>query len=1013
MENTRARIEIDDIRQALERNELVLFIGAGISIGAGLPGWLALIRPLAQAVGFDLPEDKFITTEHLLSAAQYYENKQGRQNLIQYLRDQLDTTDKEPTPVHQCLASLSINTVFTTNYDDLIEVALRNAGKRRSVIFTKQELPYWKEDQVQVIKLCGDLTASDSIAITKSDFNTYFAERPRLIERLRTTLETKTALFLGYSLQDPFLNQIWDNIGLDFGKHRRVGYAAMFDAQELEVEDLKGRGIHVINLDSGQGTDRTQILESWLRNATSPRAENAAASGNSNSITSLLPSLYEPLHPSIPPPPDVGFVLRRDPEGRDIVERLKEELLRQNNRPIALWGAGGVGKTTLAAEAARGLIETSEKRILWVSAEGRPDFALLTLLDDIVNQLQRADLRKLALELKKEEVRALITAKPTVVVLDNFETITPNEQPACVEFLSHLQNCSALITTRDKINTAHNIPIYALSLDEAREFVDRFINQEARDPQIFAEIDRDHIITTAESNPLVLQWVIAQIDLAGEPQEVLSELARGEGDAAHRVFDRSFDLPQLGDNGRAALMALSLFAPSASRPALAEVAGFGKDERRMHRRAIVPLSSLWLVKGVQRNQRLTVEGLTRELAKAHLLKYKKANEFRRRFVTYFVLYAEANDEYLPGHYNNLEAEKDNLLSAVDIAFEQKEWKRVTRIARAIFRALERRGYWNDAKRRVTQALEAARNLQDESGIADFDRNLAEIYHKQGDFVEARRLCNESLEINNRLGNQTGIAFSLLELANTSLSEGNMTEAKQLYNLSLRISEKSRNQFGVGGAISGLGMIARDEGNFEESEKHFKNSLSISRKLEDMSNTAIDLYQLGVLAQSRGDLTEARRFYDESYDIDRKLGSRASMAITLHQLWLISLAEKDFQKAEELLQQSLSVLRQLQYRSNIPECLESLGRLRIEQKNISEAELLFAESLKMAEALGDQIRIGSVKRWLGILRESQGEKVAAAQLFREALSIFESLGRREAEVARKDLERVEADSQSVE
>ena len=75
-----------------------------------------------------------------------------------------------------------------------------------------------------------------------------------------------------------------------------------------------------------------------------------------------------------------------------------------------------------------------------------------------------------------------------------------------------------------------------------------------------------------------------QMDLAGDLNEVLNELSHGEGDAAYRVFNQSFNLPQLNNGGRAALLALSLFTPSASRPALAEVAGMDlsklKDKKR-------------------------------------------------------------------------------------------------------------------------------------------------------------------------------------------------------------------------------------------------------------------------------------------------------------------------------------------------------------------------------------------------------------------------------------------------
>jgi hypothetical protein len=59
----------------------------------------------------------------------------------------------------------------------------------------------------------------------------------------------------------------------------------------------------------------------------------------------------------IPRPPVIGFVSRRDAQGRDIVERLREELAPGRTQLVTLSGPGGIGKTTLAAEAARGLQE--------------------------------------------------------------------------------------------------------------------------------------------------------------------------------------------------------------------------------------------------------------------------------------------------------------------------------------------------------------------------------------------------------------------------------------------------------------------------------------------------------------------------------------------------------------------------------------------------------------------------------------------------------------------------------
>ncbi|MBV9210669.1 MAG: toll/interleukin-1 receptor domain-containing protein, partial [Acidobacteria bacterium] len=375
----------------------------------------------------------------------------------------------------------------------------------------------------------------------------------------------------------------------------------------------------------------------------------------------------------IPSTPIIGFVARRDAQGRDIVERLKADLAPQQTQLITLSGPGGIGKTTLAAEAARALKDDFKDRLVWSSALGRTDFTLSNLLDDISTQLGHEELRPLAPDAKAAQVRALVAEPPTLVVLDNYEPISDEAKQHIEAWLTQAQ-CSALITSRHKINSTRNIPIAAMSREEAQEFFEKLV-AETQDSQIFSAAIRERIYQTAEANPFVMQWIVAQIDEAKEPNTVLEELQQGEGDAAQRVFDRSFNLDLLGEDGRATLLALSLFSPSASRAALAEVAGFDQDSKRLDK-AVKNLRALWLIKGLAEHSRFTIEGLTRTLAHARLLKDTCTGEFRQRFMAYFLSYAEGHTQTTPEDFDALEAEKDNLLSAMDLAIELKDWETV-------------------------------------------------------------------------------------------------------------------------------------------------------------------------------------------------------------------------------------------------------------------------------------------------------------------------------------------------
>ena len=666
----------------------------------------------------------------------------------------------------------------------------------------------------------------------------------------------------------------------------------------------------------------------------------------------------------------VEFVPRKDQNG-DIVARLKEELAPHKRRLVALWGAGGVGKTALAIETARGLTETFEHRVVWVSADGLKDFNLSTLLDAVASQLNQSDLRKLALEPKKEQVCEVVAAAPTLIVLHNFETIEPEEGKQCAEWLAQPALCSALITTRDKVenDAARNIPVNTMLPEEAHNLLQQLIAQ-AHEPRAFARLDLDKLIETAEANPLVLQWIVGQIDLAQDPQEVLDDLRHGEGSAAERVFNRSFRLKQLDNGGRAVLLALSLFAPSATRKALAAVSGLDKEkDRKRFKDAVRNLSALWLIRTAEDSPRLAVEGLTRELTKTHLSVDPRDRTFRQRFTARFLKYAKANETPTPEHFNALEEEKDNILSAMDVAFSLKDWFSVMELSDRVYELLRMHGYWDEARRRSEQAFMAAHNLKDEAAIARFAHNTAITFQDRGELEEARQLYDESLEIKKRLGNQRGIAVTLHQIATLAQTQGRLDEAHQFHDESLKIEKRLGNQRGI----------------------------------------AITLQALGGLAQEEGELGKARRLYDESLEISKRLDDQRGVAASLHQLGIVCLVEKNIEGAENLLNQSLTILRKLNHKQFISQCLESIGKLRTAQGSFIEAHDLFNESLGIALSLRDKFRVACVKRSMGLLAEKENERGKAMELLREALSGFESLKSPKAEETRRDLERIVGES----
>lgn len=118
---------LDNIVQALRNGRLSIFAGAGLSASSGYVNWKQLIKPMSDYLGLNINTD-------LTMIAQYYENECTREGLNRAI---LNEFSKVPTKNDnmEILASLPIDTYWTTNYDSIIEDTLLRNGKTVDVIY--------------------------------------------------------------------------------------------------------------------------------------------------------------------------------------------------------------------------------------------------------------------------------------------------------------------------------------------------------------------------------------------------------------------------------------------------------------------------------------------------------------------------------------------------------------------------------------------------------------------------------------------------------------------------------------------------------------------------------------------------------------------------------------------------------------------------------------------------------------------------------------------------------------
>jgi hypothetical protein len=195
------QVFLREYTEALREGSAAMFVGAGISRAAGYVDWKQLLKEVAADLDLDVDRES-----DLVALAQYHFNDRGARDRLNQLLINEFLEDVELTPSHHLIASLPIHTVWTTNYDDLLEKAFEIAGKRidvkrRSTDFSTTR----RRADATIYKMHGDKTDPAEAILTKEDYETYNPKRELFTIALKGDLTMKTFLFAGVSFADPNL----------------------------------------------------------------------------------------------------------------------------------------------------------------------------------------------------------------------------------------------------------------------------------------------------------------------------------------------------------------------------------------------------------------------------------------------------------------------------------------------------------------------------------------------------------------------------------------------------------------------------------------------------------------------------------------------------------------------------------------------------------------------------------------------------------------------------------------
>jgi predicted ATPase/DNA-binding SARP family transcriptional activator len=677
--------------------------------------------------------------------------------------------------------------------------------------------------------------------------------------------------------------------------------------------------------------------------------------------------------------------------GRDGERDALSHLLRLDHvRLVTLTGLGGVGKTRLALEVARGLEPDLPDGAWFVSlaATARPEHVASTIA-------QAMRVGPLEGESPQQAVERFLAAKHGLLVLDNFEHLL-RAAPLVSELLAKCGALKVLATSRAalRLQPERRFPVEPLSLPVGEEpavvagspagalFLERARSRgaelalDARQASAVAGLCR-----RLDGLPLAIELAAARApmfepsDLTARLTGALDALGTGARDAPERqrtlraTLDWSYRLLSAAE--AEALGRFAVFAGGATIDSAEQVTGAEPE-------ALEGLVENHLL--ARREGRLLMLDTVREYARGRLDADPQAGDVHERHCRHYLalvehaepeLFTHGEAEWLP----RLEAEIDNLRAALD-------WSLHGDPALAVRMAGLLAMFWETSGRNVEglEWVEAAldRPGADAAPIEDQARALrARVNLDQGGrfatgaaLEVARARGAEALAVSRRTGDPAAIADALLALATLYAGErfpqprwGALAEE------ALALAREAGDARLIAFALmSRANALPPDQGQLE-----FEEAAGALRAV-GANRSLTWLYQNEAYAALKiGQPELARPLLEEATPLAREAGDPVQLAFARGNSGLEALLNGDLERASEAFHEQLRLCQEHVIPLAVPEGLAGLAAVASRRGDLEHAARLLGAGTAHGPTSEADVAEQLEEQFFGAARAAYGEK----------------------------------------
>jgi predicted ATPase/class 3 adenylate cyclase len=655
-----------------------------------------------------------------------------------------------------------------------------------------------------------------------------------------------------------------------------------------------------------------------------------------------------------------------------------EDLLQQDRaRLVTITGSGGAGKTRLALEIGE-RVRAHFPDGVWLIELAALDAA--PLVPHAVAQ---------ALALREQAGQPLIDAlgehlrsRKALIVLDNCEHLVAACAALTEALLRQCPTLSLLATGREPLNLASEtvFRVPGLSLPAPGLPATLESAQQAESVQLFvaraAAVRPDFGLTRANAAavlaicrnldgiPLAIELAAARVQVLSVQQiearladrfRLLTRSARGVAprqQTLRATLDWSYEL--LTPPERLLLRRLAVFAGDWELEAgEAIAAGDGIEDFEVLDLLSALVEKSLVVVDAPDVARFRLLRTIQEYAREKLHDAGEIDRLRSRHRDYYLsravaIAAELRNTDEAAKLTRLEQDHDNFRAALRWSLERGESEAALRLAGALGRFWEVRGYLREGRDWLQQAFGAGSAPADVRATALLADGI--LANRQGDMVASRELLERALTLCREGGDPNACALALQFLGNAADYLQDYERAAVCFAESLALYREAGNRRGVAAALNGQGLVARNRGEREAAGALFAESLTLYRALGYQQGMALALYNLGITELDVGDHAGAIARLEESLRSFRELGDRKMTAMAALVRANATPAE-DSERRTGLYTEALTSFRDLGDRLGALLCLEYVARWAVEIGEAWRAVPLLGAAAALREGIG--------------------------------------------------------------